>query len=125
MVVDLHPDRPEARGIWPPTQDKPICRLPADPTFEDITENHGKCNLHEDAHAIADNSMYVSGKIDRVTDFETGLVGGCQWIDGQWDNSDSNPGRMIMDERYLAIDVEDKGLIVFSACSRKYTVLFD
>jgi 7,8-dihydropterin-6-yl-methyl-4-(beta-D-ribofuranosyl)aminobenzene 5'-phosphate synthase len=68
--------------------------------------------------------MYISGKIARVTDFETGLVGGCQWIDGKWDNSVSNPGRMIMDERYLAIDVKDKGLIVFSACSREQGAVF-
>ena len=63
--------------------------------------------------------MYVSGKIDRVTDFETGLIGGCQWMDGKWENAEDNPGRLIMDERYLAIDVRDRGLIVFSSCSRK------
>ncbi|KAG8909862.1 hypothetical protein FRC01_006680, partial [Tulasnella sp. 417] len=33
IAVDLHPSRPEARGIAiPPTYDKVICRLPPDPT---------------------------------------------------------------------------------------------
>ncbi|KAF8444732.1 hypothetical protein L210DRAFT_3530867, partial [Boletus edulis BED1] len=41
--VDLHPDRPEARGIAvPPTFDTVIGRLPDDPTFEQIENAGGK-----------------------------------------------------------------------------------
>lgn len=37
IVIDVHPDRPAARGIAPgPTFQKVLCALPRDPTFEEI-----------------------------------------------------------------------------------------
>lgn len=119
VTVDLHPDRPAARAIWPIGHEKPICRLPEDPTFEQIENLGGTVAKNDQAQAVAGSSTYVSGRIERATDFETGLIGGCQWIDGKWNNSEDSPGRLIMDERYLAIDVRDRGLVVFSSCSRK------
>lgn len=121
-VVDLHPDRPEARGIWPPNmQEKPLCRLPPDPTFEAITAAQGQIELHAEAHTIAGGTVLVSGYIERTTTFEKGIVGGCQWIDGEWDVSPRNPGALVPDERYIVVDVKDRGIIVFSSCSRQYT----
>ena len=119
-VVDLHPDRPAARGIWPPmSPEKPMIQLPADPTFTEIEAARGAVDLHAEPHAVANGTMYISGTIQRQTEHESGLFGACQYVNGVWQKGPKNPGWLIMDERYLAIDVKGKGLVVFSSCSRK------
>ncbi|KAG8739743.1 hypothetical protein FRC10_005212 [Ceratobasidium sp. 414] len=121
-VVDLHPDRPIARGIAPPPAGKVLCRLPEDPTHADILAAGGVVETHSEGHPIANNTVWVSGEIPRVTGFETGLLGGVRWrefhsaaseeVTGNW-----VPEEDIMDERYVAIDVLGKGLVILSACS--------
>ncbi|KAI9569745.1 beta-lactamase-like protein [Boletus coccyginus] len=113
-IVDLHPDRPEARGIAvPPTFETVICRLPDDPTFEQIENAGGTVRTSRDAHTVAEGTIYVSGEIPRVTPYEGGLLGGVRFRkEGGWV---SEPH--LMDERYAAIDVAGKGLVIFSACS--------
>jgi len=116
-VVDVHPDQPIARGIAPgPKYDKVIARLAADPTFELIKEAGGIVEMNRDSHTVADNTIFVSGEIPRVTDFEGGILGGMRWIEengrGKWTKEEH-----IYDERYAAIDVVGKGLVIFSACS--------
>ncbi|KAI0093388.1 metallo-beta-lactamase protein [Irpex rosettiformis] len=108
-VFDLHPDRPIARGIAP--GGKVIARLPDDPTFEQIQELGGVVEKSSEGHVVADGTVYVSGEIPRVTGFEQGLLGAVRWK-GEWVSEED-----IMDERYAAIDVVGKGLIIFSACS--------
>lgn len=90
-VVDLHPDRPTARGIAiPPTYETIIGRLPADPTFELIEAAGGIVEKHTEGHTIADATVYVSGAIPRVTPFEEGLPGGVRFVEddhsecGRW-----------------------------------------
>lgn len=80
-VFDLHPDRPIARGIAP--GGKVIARLPDDPTFEQIEELGGVVEKHSEGHVVADGTIYVSGKIPRVTAFEQGLLGAVRWK-GEW-----------------------------------------
>ncbi|KAJ4483300.1 beta-lactamase-like protein [Lentinula aciculospora] len=112
-VVDVHPDRPFARGIAPgPLYDKVIGRLPPDPTFEQIEAAGATVERYADGHVIAGDSIWVSGEIPRVTSFETGLPGAKRFEHGAWTDE-----LHIMDERYAAIDVVGKGLIIFSACS--------
>ncbi|KIO25909.1 hypothetical protein M407DRAFT_75106 [Tulasnella calospora MUT 4182] len=134
IAVDLHPSRPDARGIAvpPPTYDKVICRLPPDPTFQEIRDLGAEVSLHDEPHTVAGGQVFVSGEIPRVVKWEEGLFGAVRWVgkndereesgqgttgkpatgDGKWVKEDH-----IMDERYAAIDVKGKGLIVFSACS--------
>ncbi|KAK0461194.1 uncharacterized protein EV420DRAFT_185457 [Desarmillaria tabescens] len=84
-AVDVHPDRPFARGIAPgPKYDKVIGALPPDPTFELIEEAGGLVEAHAEAHVVAGNTVYVSGEIPRITPFEQGILGGMRWKDGQW-----------------------------------------
>ncbi|KAI0812354.1 beta-lactamase-like protein [Irpex lacteus] len=109
-VLDLHPDRPIARGIAP--GGKIVARLPDDPTFEQIEELGGVVEKHTEGHVVADGTVYVSGEIPRITIFEQGLLGAVRWKEGEW-----VPEENIMDERYAAVDVTGKGLVVFSACS--------
>lgn len=86
-VVDVHPDRPISRGIAPgPTFDRVICALPLDPTFEAIEKAGGLVEKHDDGHAVAGKTVWVSGEIPRVTDFEAGMLGGMRWtepVEGQ------------------------------------------
>jgi 7,8-dihydropterin-6-yl-methyl-4-(beta-D-ribofuranosyl)aminobenzene 5'-phosphate synthase len=56
----------------------------------------------------------VSGEIPRVTAFETGLPGQHRRTA---DGSSWEPDPLIMDERFVAVAVKGKGLVVFSACS--------
>ncbi|KAI0732099.1 beta-lactamase-like protein [Fomitopsis betulina] len=113
-VVDLHPDRPTARGIW--STGKIIGRLPNDPTLEEIRELGGVPETHAEGHAVAGGTVWVSGEIPRVTEFEVGLPGAVRWMEKEgkiaW-----VPEENIMDERYAVIDVAGKGLVLFSACS--------
>ena len=82
-IVDLHPDRPEARGIAvPPTFETVICRLPDDPTFEQIENAGGRVRTSRDAHTVAGGTVYVGGEIPRVTPYEGGLLGGMRFLKG-------------------------------------------
>jgi 7,8-dihydropterin-6-yl-methyl-4-(beta-D-ribofuranosyl)aminobenzene 5'-phosphate synthase len=64
--------------------------------------------------ALLDDCFYLSGEIPRVSHFEKGRPDHVcrRSTDAPWE-----PDPLIMDERYLAVHVQGKGLIVFSACS--------
>ncbi|HXT79552.1 MAG TPA: MBL fold metallo-hydrolase [Acetobacteraceae bacterium] len=61
-----------------------------------------------------DDMFYVSGEIPRVTTYEKGLTGQVSRVadDAPWE-----PDTLMMNERFLAVQVRDRGLVVFSACS--------
>jgi 7,8-dihydropterin-6-yl-methyl-4-(beta-D-ribofuranosyl)aminobenzene 5'-phosphate synthase len=61
-----------------------------------------------------DGMFYISGEIPRLTAYENGVPSQvCRAADGSgWE-----PDTLLMDERFLAVHLRDKGLVVFSACS--------
>lgn len=61
-----------------------------------------------------DGYFYVSGEIPRVTAYEQGLPGQHRLTEegDAWE-----PDELLMDERFVAVNVKGKGLVVFSACS--------
>jgi len=59
-------------------------------------------------------AFYISGEIPRLTKYEVGLPGHLRRSD---DGQSWEPDPLLMDERFLAVNVKDKGLVVFSACS--------
>lgn len=61
-----------------------------------------------------DEMFCISGEIPRVTPYERGFDQNLHRVaaDAPWQ---SEP--LIIDERFLAVDVRDKGLVVFSGCS--------
>ena len=63
---------------------------------------------------LVEDCFYLSGEIPRLSSFEKGRPDHLcrRSADEPWE-----PDPLIMDERYLAVHVRDKGLIVFSACS--------
>jgi 7,8-dihydropterin-6-yl-methyl-4-(beta-D-ribofuranosyl)aminobenzene 5'-phosphate synthase len=108
-IVDLHPDRPDQRGVQLPTG--AMACLPDEPTIEAIESAGGAVNRNDEVHQVAD-LFVASGAIDRVTDYETGLEGhhtrtGETWV----------PDPLILDERFLAARVRGRGVSVLSACS--------
>jgi 7,8-dihydropterin-6-yl-methyl-4-(beta-D-ribofuranosyl)aminobenzene 5'-phosphate synthase len=68
----------------------------------------------EAAQTVLDDRFFVSGEIPRITSYEKGLVG---QVSRPSDGAPWEPDPLIMDERFLAVHVRDKGLVVFSACS--------
>jgi 7,8-dihydropterin-6-yl-methyl-4-(beta-D-ribofuranosyl)aminobenzene 5'-phosphate synthase len=68
-----------------------LFRLPEDPTLEEISQAGGVPDLHAEAHVVSDGQVWVSGEIERKTAWESGLIGGCQWINGKWENE---PGQV-------------------------------
>lgn len=109
-VVDLHPDRPEQRGMLLPTG--AMALLPPEPTFEAIAGAGGKVATHGEDHALAGGFFFASGEIPRVTDYETGLAGHHTFRgDSCW------PDPLILDERFLAARVRGRGVTVLSSCS--------
>jgi len=116
-TVDLHPDRPIARGIARgPAYDQVIARLAEDPSFELIEAAGAIVEKHSEGHSVRGNSVWVSGEIPRITSYEEGILGSKRWVESEGGSKwISDP--LIMDERYAVIDVAGKGLVIFSACS--------
>jgi 7,8-dihydropterin-6-yl-methyl-4-(beta-D-ribofuranosyl)aminobenzene 5'-phosphate synthase len=86
IIVDLHKDRPIMRGIAPgPKFEKVIARLPEDPTLEEIEKAGGVVELHEGqtGHVAANGTVYVSGEVPRVLEWEQGLKGGMRWFEDE------------------------------------------
>lgn len=109
-IVDLHPDRPDQRGILLPTGT--MIMLPQEPSFQEIAAAGGEILARDQPHPICDGFFFGSGAIDRVTDYETGLVGHHSFRDGR-----GAPDPLIMDERFVAACVAGRGVTILSACS--------
>lgn len=109
-TVDLHPNRPDQRGILLPSG--VMIMLPQEPTFNDIAQAGGETVTHDDPHAVCGGFFFGSGAIDRVTDYETGLAG-----HHTFRGEDGEPDPLIMDERFVAACVRGRGVTVLSACS--------
>jgi 7,8-dihydropterin-6-yl-methyl-4-(beta-D-ribofuranosyl)aminobenzene 5'-phosphate synthase len=81
----------------------------------DALHSHGATVINTtESQLILDGTAYVSGEIARITPFETGLPGQHRrTLDGKgWELDE-----LIMDERFVAVNVQSKGLVVFTACS--------
>ena len=110
VVVDLHPDRPDRRGVMTPLG--VIAMLPDEPTFDAMHEAGGRVEVHDEPHLLADEFFLGSGAIVRRTSYETGLDGHHTF---RGEGVVADP--LIMDERYLAAEVRGRGVTVLSACS--------
>ena len=109
-IIDLHPNRPDQRGILLPSG--MMIMLPLEPTFEVLAKAGGEIVTRADSHPMCGGFFFASGAIDRVTDYETGLVG-----HHTFRGEAGEPDPLIMDERFVAACVRGRGVTVFSACS--------
>jgi 7,8-dihydropterin-6-yl-methyl-4-(beta-D-ribofuranosyl)aminobenzene 5'-phosphate synthase len=109
LVVDVHPDRPDQRGILTPLG--VFAMLPPEPTIEAIEAAGGRVVAHSEVHDISDLFL-ASGDIPRQTTYEKGLTGHYTW---RGDQVTLDPE--IHDERFVAANVRGRGTTVLTACS--------
>lgn len=112
VVFHLNPGMFFHRGTQK-TPQAPILPFKVIPPVAQL-EQKGAAVVNSDApRTFLEDMFYLSGEIPRVTDYEKGFPGHMrQGADQQWE-----PDPWIRDERFLVVNVRDKGLVVFSACS--------
>jgi 7,8-dihydropterin-6-yl-methyl-4-(beta-D-ribofuranosyl)aminobenzene 5'-phosphate synthase len=84
------------------------------PNPEELSEAGAEVLSTREAQSVADGAFYVSGEIPRVTSYEAGVP---NHLTRSVDGNSWEPDPLIIDERFVAVNVKDKGQIVFSACS--------
>jgi 7,8-dihydropterin-6-yl-methyl-4-(beta-D-ribofuranosyl)aminobenzene 5'-phosphate synthase len=108
----VHPDMFRTRASKQPNG---TMRLMEDVPSIDALTNEGAMVVNTtEAQVLLDGMAFVSGEIPRVTSFETGLPGQHR---KRLDGSGWELDELIMDERFLAVNVAGKGLVVLTACS--------
>jgi 7,8-dihydropterin-6-yl-methyl-4-(beta-D-ribofuranosyl)aminobenzene 5'-phosphate synthase len=108
----MHPEMFRSRSL---KQADGAFRLMEDvPSIADLEANGGKVVAARTAQTIAGDTVFVSGEIPRVSGFETGLPGQHRRTeDGRgWELDE-----LLMDERFIGVNVKGKGLVVLTACS--------
>jgi 7,8-dihydropterin-6-yl-methyl-4-(beta-D-ribofuranosyl)aminobenzene 5'-phosphate synthase len=105
-----HPDMFRTRGRQLPNGEM----LPMEdvPSIEELAAHGARVISTREPQTFLDDMFYVSGEIPRVTSFEQGLPFHYARTASGWE---ADP--WIIDERWLAVSVAGKGLIVFTACS--------
>jgi 7,8-dihydropterin-6-yl-methyl-4-(beta-D-ribofuranosyl)aminobenzene 5'-phosphate synthase len=89
----------------------PIKAIPSPQELEALGAN---VFSSDQAQSIFDDFFWISGEIPRVVSYERGFPGHLRRSE---DGSSWEPDPLIMDERFLAVHVRDKGVVVFTACS--------
>ena len=108
----LHPGMFHPRGQRQP--DGGVLPMDPIPTPEEWAAFGAEPVVTTDARTCLDDAFFVSGEIPRVSGYETGLASQvCRPSKG----ADWQPDPLLTDERFLAVQVRGKGLVVFSACS--------
>jgi 7,8-dihydropterin-6-yl-methyl-4-(beta-D-ribofuranosyl)aminobenzene 5'-phosphate synthase len=103
MFVDRAVRRPDG-GVIP---------FEAVPTKAELAAAGASLVVDDGPRLIGDGMFCISGEIPRVTAYEQGLPGHVRrspeggWVDDP----------LILDERFVAIHVRDKGMVVLTACS--------
>lgn len=108
----LHPGMFQQRGTKQP--DHTVLPMQRVPSPHEWTLLGAQPIVADESVLIADSTIFVSGEIPRVTPYEVGFPGHvCKnETTGSWDDDE-----LIMDERFVAVHLSGKGLVVFSACS--------
>jgi 7,8-dihydropterin-6-yl-methyl-4-(beta-D-ribofuranosyl)aminobenzene 5'-phosphate synthase len=83
------------------------------PSPSELEEAGGEVVTDDDERLLLEGMFHLSGAIPRVTAYEKGLARQVRrTADGGWEDDP-----LIMDERFVAVHVQGKGIIVFTACS--------
>ena len=84
------------------------------PSPDDLAAKGGQPIVTTEPQILLDGMFFVSGEIPRITSYEKGFPGHKRRSeDGEsWEDDP-----LIMDERFLAVHVKEKGVVVFTACS--------
>ena len=108
----MHPDMYFTRAMKGPDGSmRPFADVPTPAMLE---AEGARVVRTRDPQLILDDLVYVSGEIPRVTGFEPGMP---EQYRRTSDGSDWEPDPLVLDERYVAVRIQDKGVLVFTACS--------
>ena len=91
-----------------------ILPIKAIPSPQELEELGANVLSSDQPQLILNDCFWISGEIPRVTSYERGFPGHLRRSE---DGSSWEPDPLIMDERFLAVHVRDKGMVVFTACS--------
>lgn len=108
----VHPGMFVERALQKPNGE--VIRFEEVPNVNELAAAGARVVNTEEPQFIADGAFYLSGEVPRRTAYETGFPGHVRRTsDGQgWE-----PDPLILDERFISVQVKDKGQVVFSACS--------
>jgi 7,8-dihydropterin-6-yl-methyl-4-(beta-D-ribofuranosyl)aminobenzene 5'-phosphate synthase len=107
-----HPDMFRTRAVKLPNGSvRPMEDIPS---REDLMTFGAELVVTQEPQTLLNDMFFVSAEIPRVTGFERGYPGQVRLAD---DGKTWEPDELLLDERFLAVNVAGKGLVVFSACS--------
>jgi 7,8-dihydropterin-6-yl-methyl-4-(beta-D-ribofuranosyl)aminobenzene 5'-phosphate synthase len=107
----MHPGMFASRAVKAP--DGGLMPMEDIPSERILAANGADLVITRDEQSVLSDTIYISGEIPRVTPFEKGMPGQQRMsVTGEW-----TPDELLMDERYVAVRLADKGLFVFTACS--------
>lgn len=112
VPVHVNPGMFEHRGEY--NADGSVLPYEDVPNPEELAQAGAEVVNESAARLLLDDMFYLSGEIPRVTPYEKGYPG---HLKQRADGSGWEPDPWLRDERFVAVNVRDKGLIVFSACS--------
>ena len=107
-----HPDMFRTRALKQPNGSMLI--MEDVPSIAALTAHGAQVVNTREAQLLLEGRAYVGGEIPRVTSFERGFQGQHRRTA---DGAGWEPDELIMDERFVAVNVKGKGIIVFTACS--------
>jgi 7,8-dihydropterin-6-yl-methyl-4-(beta-D-ribofuranosyl)aminobenzene 5'-phosphate synthase len=111
VPIYLHPRMFAERGQRQP--DGGVLPMALLPTPDELAAAGAAPVVTDTPQLLLDSMFYLSGEIPRVTSYETGLQNHVRRnANGEWE---ADP--LLMDERFLAVAVKGKGVVVFTACS--------
>ncbi|MEA2807665.1 MAG: 7,8-dihydropterin-6-yl-methyl-4-(beta-D-ribofuranosyl)aminobenzene 5-phosphate synthase [Rhodospirillaceae bacterium] len=107
-----HPDMFRSRASKLP--DSSFRPMEDVPSVAALQANGGRVISAREMQTIAGDTVFVSGEIPRNSGFEVGLPGQHRRTE---DGTGWEPDELLMDERFIAVNVRGKGLVVLTACS--------
>jgi 7,8-dihydropterin-6-yl-methyl-4-(beta-D-ribofuranosyl)aminobenzene 5'-phosphate synthase len=111
VLMHVNPGMFESRGVRLPSGK--VLPMGDVPSPAALGRAGGEVVNDAAARTIVDDRAFVSGEIPRVTAYEKGFPPQVKrGRDGEWE-----PDPLVMDERFLAVHVRDRGIVVFSSCS--------
>jgi 7,8-dihydropterin-6-yl-methyl-4-(beta-D-ribofuranosyl)aminobenzene 5'-phosphate synthase len=105
-----HPAMFVTRGVRQPNGT--VRRMDDVPGAIELADFGAEMVITTEPQTLLDGLYYVSGEIPRESPFERGYPGQVKRTAGGWE-----PDELLIDERWLAVNVAGKGLVVLSACS--------
>ena len=107
-----HPGMFRSRAVQLPNGT--VRRMEDVPSVEDLTAFGAEVIVTTEPQSLHNDMFFVSGEVPRVTAYERGYPGQVRLME---DGVSWEPDELLMDERFLAINVANKGIVVLSACS--------